>query len=266
MGIALDTILASAVNPGAGGAAAVTTPSGDSLGIRSFAKTDTAYLDALTRMGTTAAFAQVASPLMHDPVTGIRITPGESPSMFALPGMNGQDLSPQDVLTATIAGGATETDVMALHLWYSNLPTSGRFHNWGDIEGNIANIKTQRVAVTSSATIGAWSDTLIGTTENLLKANTDYAVVGYETNTALAVVGLRSQDTGGLRACGAGSISEFPTTQYFRYMAEKTGRPYVPVFNAANVNNTFVSVAAATASVAAVVTLILAQLTNNLSS
>jgi hypothetical protein len=267
VGLAIDTILASAVNPGAAGAAALTTPSGDSLTVRSFSPTDKAYLDGFTRMGTTAGFAQVQSPLLHDAVTGIRITPAESPSVFSLPGLNGQDLNPQDTLVSLISGGAAETDIMALHLYYTNLAgASARLHSWGDIEGNVANIKPQRVAVTSAATIGAWSDTLIGTTENLLKANTDYAVIGYMTNTALAVIGIRGNETGNLRVCGPGSTQEFPTTSYFKYMSEKTGRPYVPVVNAANINNLFVSVAAATASVAAVVELILAQLSTNLTN
>ena len=100
---------------------------------------------------------------------------------------------------------------------------------------------------------------------DLLKANTDYALVGYMSNTALAVVGIKGSDTGNLRICGPGSTQEFPTTDFFGYMGDKTGRPYIPVINAANVNNTFVSVAAATASVAAVVELIFLQLTPGLS-
>lgn len=266
MGMCIDTILGSAVNPGAGGATAVVTTSGDSNTVRYFQPPDRAYLDLITRMGTTAGFAQVASPAMHDAVTGIRVTPGESPSVFALPGQAGQPMVPGDTLSLTVSGGAAETDVMALHMYYSNAPGfDARLHLPGDIEGNIQNIKTQRVAVTSSATIGAWSDTLVGTTENLLVAGRDYAVLGYLTSTALAVIGVKGGDTGNLRTCGPGATLEFPTSQFFVYMSEKTGRPYIPVFNQQNVNNTFVSVAAATASVASTVTLVLAELLSRVS-
>jgi hypothetical protein len=258
---AIDTILAVATNPGAGGAAASTTASGDPTIVRAFQSPAQAFLDNITRMGATLGFAQVVSPTLHDPVTGLRITPGETPSVFALPGAEGQELTSGDQLSLSISGGAAESDVMALHTYYTDTGgVDASLFLPGDIDGNIDNIKTQRVAVTSSATIGAWSDTLVGTTENLLVANRDYAVLGYLTNTALAVIGIRGNNTGNLRACGPGSTSEFPTSQYFRYMAEKTGRPYIPVFNQQNVGNTFVSVAAATASVAAVVTLILAEL------
>jgi len=261
MGKAIDTILAVATNPGAGGAAATTTASGDPTIVRAFQAPARAYLDGITRMGATLGFAQVVSPTLHDPVTGIRITPGETPSVFGMPGTVGQDLTATDQLTLTISGGAAESDVMALHTYYTD--TGGidaSLFSTGDIAGNVDNIKTQRVAVTSSATIGAWSDTLVTATENLLVANRDYAVLGYMTNTALAVVGVRGNNTGNLRACGPGATLEFATTEYFQYMSDKNGRPYIPVFNQQNAGNTFVSVAAATASVAAVVTLILAEL------
>ena len=261
MGMGIDTILASALNPGAGGAAASAAASGDPTIVRAFSPPSKAYLDGITRMGTTLGFAQVVSPTLHDPVTGIRITPGETPSVFALPGKAGQELTSGDQLSLSVSGGAAETDVMALHLYYTDTGgVEASLFSQGDIEGNIDNIKTQRVAVTSAATIGAWSDTLVGATENLLVANRDYAVLGYMSNTALAVVGVRGSNTGNLRACGPGSTQEFPTSQYFEYMSEKTGRPYIPVFNQQNAGNTFVSVAAAAASVAAVVTLVLAEL------
>lgn len=263
MGQCADTILASAVNPGAGGAAAVVTPSGDSNVVRYFDPSRPAYLDLITRMGTAAGFAQVVSPALHDAVTGIRVTPGESPSAFALPARGAQPMTPGDNLSLSISGGAAETDIMAVHMYYTDAPGfAARLHSYGDIANNIDNIKTQRVAVTSAATIGAWSDTLITTTENLLIAGRDYAVLGYITNTALAVIGIKGGDTSGLRVCGPGATLEFPTSQFYSWMSDQTGRPYIPVFNQQNVFNTFVSVAAATASVAAVVTLILAELVN----
>lgn len=261
---AMDTVLLNAVNPGAaGGAATPLAGSGDSLTVRNFQKPDTAYLESIIRMGTTAGFAQVQSPYLHDNVQGIRITPSESPSLFSLPYEVSQALQPQDNLSASLSGGAAETDIMALLTYYTNLPGSAaRLHSPGDILGNVAYIKPVRVAVTSSATIGGWSDTVITTTENLLHANTDYAVLGYMSNAALGVIGVKGQDTGNLRVCGPGSTSELATTDYFVALSTFTGRPHIPVINSANSNGTFISVAAATASVAAVVEIVLAQLVN----
>src|SRR6266568_1998125 len=212
MGLAFDSVLAAAINPGAGGATATVTASGDPLSVRNFVDgTAAAYLELITRMGTTAGFAQVQSPLFHDNVQGIRITPGESPSVYGIPGLAAEQLHPQDTLAVSVAGGAAETDIVILHNYYTDLPgAAARLHSWGDIAGNIAHVKPIRVAVTTSATIGAWADTVITTTENLLKANTDYAVLGYSTNTALGAIGIKGPDTSNLRATGPGATSELP--------------------------------------------------------
>lgn len=267
MGLAFDTLLVAATNPGAGGIVGNTAASGDPLSIRNFNQPDTAYLENIIRMGTAAGFVQVQSPLLHDNVFGIRITPAESPSLYSLPAELTQGLQAQDTLTVTISGGAAETDIALLSVYYTNLPgVAARLHSRGDIAGNIKYIKPIRVAVTSSATVGAWVDTVLTTTENLLHANKDYAVLGYMSNAALGAIGIKGIDTGNLRACGPGSTSEFVTTDYFALMSDRTGRPHIPVFNAANVNGTFASVCAATASVAATVELICAELVNNLAN
>lgn len=267
MGYAADTVLCAAVNPGAGPAVATVIASGDSLGVRSFSPADRAYLDNIIRMGATAGFAGVRSPLFHDNVRGIRITPAESPSVFSLPGAAAQRLQPQDTLIVELSGGAAETDLALLSMYYSNLPgASARLHDWGDIASNIQSVKPITVAVATSATIGAWVDTALTTSENLLHANTDYAVLGYMSNVNLAAIGIKGIDTSNLRVCGPGSTQEFPTTQYFKYMNEKTGRPYIPVFNSANGQATFLSACAATAGVAATVELICLELATNLPS
>lgn len=267
MGLAMDTILVTALNPSTGPTAGNVANSGDPLSIRNFNPPDQAFLENIIRMGTTAGFAQVRSPLLHDNVQGIRITPAESPSVFSLPGVLNQQVQPQDTLIVEMSGGAAESDIVLVQNYYTNLPgAAARLHAWSDIQGLVANVKPIRCAVTSSATVGAWQDTVITTSENLLKANTDYAVLGYMANSAFGFIGLKGPDTGNLRAGGPGSTQEFPTTQFFVRMSQDTGRPHIPVFNAANANATFISVCAATASVAGVVELVCAQLSQNLSN
>lgn len=267
MGLGAEIILANALNPGAGGAVASVANSGDTLSVRNYAPGSKAYLAYLARMGATAGFAQVRSPLMHDNVQGIRITPNESPSIFAIPAASNQQLQPQDTLIPSVSGGAAETDLVFYCVWYQNLGgASARLRNFSDIDPIVKSVKPIQVAVTTSATIGAWQDTLITTTENLLHANTDYAVLGYSANVALAAVAVKGIDTGNLRIGGPGATQEFPTTQFFYWMAQQTGDPWIPVINAANANGTFVSTAAATASVAAIVELMVAELTQSVGS
>lgn len=262
--VALDTVLYSVTNPSTGGTASP-APAGDPSTVRSFPTANPAYLEGFTRMGATAGYAQIRSPLLHDNVQGIRITPGESPSLFSLPGQASQTLQPQDQFTVTLSGGGSEIDIALLYIYYTNLPgAAARLVSRGDIEGNILYTKPLQVAVTTSATVGVWVDTVITTTEDLLHANKDYAVLGYMSNTALGAIGIKGIDTGNLRVCGPGSTQEFPTTQFFSWMSTVTGRPHIPVFNSANKNGTYVSTCAATASVAAVVELILVELDNNI--
>lgn len=267
MGTAAEIILTSAINPGAGAAVFAPAANGDSLSVRSFSASDMARLEGIIRMGATAGFVQVRSPLFHDNVRGIRVTPAESPSVFSLPGEALQRVQPQDTLIVEGSGGAAETDIALLQLYYDNLPgASPRLHQWGDISGNIQSVKPISVAVTSSPTVGLWVDTLLTVSESLLHANTDYAVIGYMANVALGAIALKGIDTGNLRIGGPGSTQEFPTTDYFKVLSDRTGRPHIPVFNSANAGGTFVSVCAATASVAATVELVCVELATNLSS
>lgn len=264
-GLAIDTVVTSAVNPGAGPTSFGVTASGDSLTVRNFALSDYALLIQGTRRGATSGFFRVRSPLLHDNVRGIMFTTGETPSLLGLPAEVAQKLIAQDTLIAEGSGGAAETDLGILTIFYSNLVgTAARLHAMGDISGIQKSIKPITVAVTSSATIGAWVDTVITTTEDLTHANTDYAVLGYISNVALGWVALKGADTGNLRVGGPGSINVEDTSNYFVWQAFRHNIPFIPVFNSANKGSTFVSVVDSAASTAATITLICMELSQNL--
>lgn len=264
MGTVVDTILTAAVNPGAGAVATVVA-SGDSLAVKMGNQSRNIFLEGLIRQGATAGFIQVVSPALHDNVNGIKVKPNESPSIYTLPAESDQVLTPGDNLVVKLAGGAAETDLGLLQLYYEDLPNQGaRLHRYSEISGLIKYIKPQQVNVVSSAVIGGWSDTAINATEDVLHPAKDYAVLGYVTDTNLAFVGIKGGETANLRIGGPGTTNELVTSHYFVNMDAKNGRPWVPVFNSGARGSTFVSVAASTASVAAVVTLILAELSSNL--
>lgn len=266
MGLAIDTIVTSAVNPGAGPTAFLGTVSGDPLQVRNFnLGTDTARLIQIIRRGATAGFARVRSPLFHDNIRGIMFTTGETPSLAAIPAEYAQTLVAQDTLIVEGSGGAAETDLIILSIYYSNLVgTAARLHQAGDIAGLFKSLKPITVAVTSSATIGQWVDTVITTTEDLTHANTDYAILGYTTNVALGAVAIKGADTGNLRIGGPGSINVEDTSNYFRWQSDRHGIPFIPVFNSANKGSTFVSVVDSAASTAATITLMCMELAQNL--
>lgn len=265
MGIAIDTVLGEVTNSAA--LIPATIAAGDSTTVRSFPPGATATLEYLAYQSTVAGTVRVTSPMLHDNVRGISYSPAESPAAFLLPRDTGQPLVSQDTLLLQASNAAAGVTAVGLGIYYSNLSgQSARLHSWGDISGLIKNIKPLTVAVAANATVGQWSDTLITATEDLLHANQDYAVLGYDLSAALAVVGIKGQETGNLRVCGPGASSTLNISDYFVSLGERMGTPHIPVFNSANKNNTYVSVASDTASAAATVTLILAELTQNLAS
>ncbi len=263
MGLAIDTVGFVATNPGATKAA--TASGGDSFTIRSFAPTDMARLTEVIRQGATEGLVQLLSPLFHDNVRGITFTPSETPTAHLKGERLSQPLKSQDTLVVNIGGGAAEVDAGAFAVWYSNLGgASARLHMWSDIASLVKNVKPLEVDFNTAAAAGQWQDTVITTTENLLHANTDYAVLGYITDVAVCAIGLKGIDTGNLRVCGPGVLRSEVTSQYFADKSDAMGQPYIPVFNAANAANTFLSCMAVETATAVKGQLILAELAQNL--
>lgn len=263
MGIAIDTIgtfvTAGATNPTS--LKTVTVSTGDSLQVRSFPATNTAVLEQMFYQGVTKGKVRVTSPLMHDNVSGITMASADTDSAWILGKYNKQQVYPTDTLQAFASAAAGASGVLALSVYYQNITsTAARLHSWGDISGLIRNIKGLEVDVTSSGTVGTWSDTAINTTDKQLHANRDYAVLGYECDAPLAVIGVKGNETGNLRICGPGPATSYTTGDYFTDLGQLQGTPHIPVFNSNNQGAYFVSCLANTTSVAAKVYLVLAEL------
>lgn len=267
--VAIDTVLFDVHNTTAGaiGLTAATPANGDSATVRNFPQTSYAKLEAVSLQSSGSRQARITSPAFHDNVTGLTFNHSEQPSVFQLPQEIGQPLTPGDTLAVSIDAAATSDSLAALLMYYADLGgIAGRFYSWGDISGIIKSIKALEVDCTTSATIGQWSDTLITATENQLHAGHDYALLGYDAQTAVCAVALKGQETGNLRAGGPGPTVSFPTSDYFVAMSNLHGTPHIPVFNADNRNSVYVSTAANTASVATKITLVVAELTQRLGS
>lgn len=265
----IDTVLASVSAVSVVTAATVAT--GDSATVRSFAPPATArLLDVITAAtGAGDGIVRITSPYLHDTTRGITLTSKALNPIANLPRAVSQPLSSQDTLALSAQSPASTSSVQlfALLNYYSDLGASdARLHSLGDFSGSVVDIKPVEVDCTANATPGQWTDAVITTTENLLKANTDYAVLGFVTDVNVGVVAIKGQDTGSLRIGSSGAQQSFYTRECFVTLAEQTGLPLIPVINAANANNTYVSVADAAASTAVKVQVILAELASNLSS
>lgn len=271
MGRAIDTILAG-VN--VGGTATVATAltdatvaNGDSFTVRAFGPAADARLEhVIIQAGTGTQEVRVKSPMLHDNVNGITFKTTASPSLFLMPRDIGQRLYSNDQLTVQADAAANLATMVALGVFYTDLPgAAARLASWGDIRGLVKSIKPVEVDLTTGASSNVWTDTVITTTEDLLHANTDYAVLGYSSDVNCGVLGIKGQETGNLRICGPGDAATRDTSDYFVDMSDRHGLPHIPVFNSANKDSVFVSAADNNLSTPVKAQLILAELSQLIS-
>jgi len=266
---ALDTI-ASYQGTAGSTLAAGTMATGDPSSIRNFPQPNVARLMAAFYDDVTSPLTwRVRSPLLHDNVDGIQFDPGTAAPSILLPRGMQQPLQAQDTLTFEFSTAASTGKALgALSIYYSQLPgVNARLYSPADIDPLIRNLKPVRVSIGSGAnTAGQWLDTVLTTTENLLHANTDYAVLGLAFSQAIACVAIKGPDTGNLRAGCPGGTNNPQGPEYFIRLSEEAGLPLIPVINAANAPSTFVSIVSSAATAAAgYVTVFLGELSHNLS-
>lgn len=243
MGAALEVISGFATNPGAG-PTGLTASTGDTFAVRSFDLSTPAYLLNVWGQEGTAGFVQVRSPRFHDNVRGIRARVAATQVHPELTYELKQSLYPQDLLTVECAGGAAETDAFGLLLYYTDVPgLAARLASWAQVQPRIVNLLTVELAMPAPAAVGQWSAGLAlngAGTGDLTKANTDYAILGYLTDTQCASVGVRGPDTGNVRVGGPGSTEVHETRDWFVALSARTGLPCIPIVNSANKGATLV--------------------------
>lgn len=241
MGLACEMLGYHVANPGST-FTAVTMATGDSAVVRQFTQGTVTLLEGVFRQSATSGGTRILSAVLHDQTRGITIITAETPSIHSLPPRVGQPMQPGDTLTIQMTGGTAETEVGAIQLYYQDvLGIAARLYNWGDIAGQIEHIKPLEVDCTPNGTAGVWSDTLINSTEDLLRADRKYAVLGYITDTAACAIAVKGAETGNVRIGGPGTTSNEDTDNWFLEQSEKHGTPHIPVISANNKGSTNVS-------------------------
>jgi hypothetical protein len=261
MGRALEVITGRALNPGAGPTALVAN-TGDSFTIRSTPMENPPRLRGIWASAATAGLVQVRSPRLHDQTQGIRFEVPAAVQRNFLPDWAVQQLYPQDTLVFEIGGGAAETDAAALLVEYPDLPgIDARLVGWDEIANRIVNLVTVRVGVAGPVVAGDWSPgTALNATTDLLKANVDYACLGYQSNTSCLAVALKGPDTGNLRVGGPGPVESLETRDFFLSLNKNAGIAAIPVINAANKGPTLAHVAHTTAAGTIIVDFLMGEL------
>lgn len=268
---ALDCVAGAALSGTVAAAIVPFTPaSGDTFAVRNFNPPANAQLDLLMGHYLQGNPLRLTSPMLHDNVQGLRFNVLAGDSSNLLSGSYQQTVQAQDTLTpaliVTTAPGVTETEVAAFSIYYPDLPgASARLYSPGDIQGNIRNLWSVPVAVTPAGVAGNWASAAVNSVYDLFQANTDYAVVGYECDVACAAIALRGPDTANLRVGAPGITDRYKTRQWWSDMTMWRNSPHIPVINSANKSATFVDVTTRLTSGTVTVTLVLAELANNLS-
>jgi len=175
-----------------------------------------------------------------------------------------QKLISQDTLVVEITGSAVAGDFeqFGALLWYANLPGSdARLTTRQDVIARMVNILTVENTITTGAGGGYTGEESINAEFDLLKANTDYALLGYLVDTECAVVRWRGADTANLGVGGPGNESlRHITSHWFAMLSDAFGLPLIPIINSANKGNVLIDVVQDENAAAVTVTSILAEL------
>jgi hypothetical protein len=251
---------------------ALTANSNQSFTVRSFADGSECYLEDVWQASAAhPILMSIKSPRMHDDVLGIETasTPlgvGSSDADFnpqnVLPGYLQQQLYSTDVLSVTANGTSSDKMVGVFNVRYSNLGgVNGDFFTWNYISPLIKNLVGILVQPTASATVGVLgTGVALNSTSSRLKANVDYAILGYQTSIPVAAVVINGVNVGNLNVGGPGNWDISETGSFFVERSIRYNVPAIPCVNANNAGGTFISVADIVASTAPNVTLLMAEL------
>lgn len=225
---------------------ALTMFGADSLTVRAFPDDKNAYVISMWSKVQGAGVIKLLSPRMHDNVQNIRLNRLAGKCTPLLPTGFQQLVYSQDVLRCLMTGSGTAGDVelASILLYYDDLPgAEARLAMWEDIKDRIKNWIAVPCSHTAASSTDYTGSVAINSTYDLMKANTDYALIGYSTSAICGGIFWRGVDTANLRIGGPASIVDVQYTQtYFKDLAMNLKKPCIPIFNSANKNGIFVDI------------------------
>jgi hypothetical protein len=234
---ALELLTGFTIAPGAN-LAGVTMASGNTLAVRNGREDSIIRLLQVWADLQVGGTVRIRSPRMHDNVQGVRLQTVATELEPMLPDGIGIDVKSQDVLTVEASGSAVAGDIetVCALAYYEDLPgINGRFAAPEDIRGRQKNLMTIEHTITFGALGGYSGERAINADFDLWKANTDYALLGFLTNTECAAIGIRGVDSGNLRVGCPGMVeSKGLMARWFVALSERFDLPLIPIFNSAN--------------------------------
>lgn len=236
----IELLVATATAAASGGSAAAAV-SGDSLVVKNgkAARILTSWADLQA-----AGFVQIVRPSGHDTTRDYRARITATDIGLLQPMGVPLEVAPQETLGITIgeAGVAGDVASVVMLMEYDGLAgVNQRLIDWNEFTRRVEKIVT--IDATLALAVGpafAASEELITAESDLLKANRDYAVIGYRVSTECAAVYIKGQDTGNVRVGGPGNdLNADLTSQWFAVLSRAFDRPMIPVINSGNKGNTY---------------------------
>lgn len=258
---AFEVIVGYATNPSTT-ITACTALTGQSFQVRATPEGSKTILQQVWANNKTGGTVRVKSPRMHDDQQGIRIRAPKENQRLLLPYDVAEDLYSTDTLEVQTSGGASETDQVALLVHYQQLPgTEAQLKTYEEIAPRIQSYMGVEITAKAGAAVSAWgAGVALNTSMDVFKKPDEYAILGYQLDTACTAVALKGTDIGEVRMGGPGAVEPDLTGEWFILLSKESGEAAIPVFNSQNVGNILAEVADTTAESEHHITFFCAQL------
>jgi hypothetical protein len=260
---ALETIAGSATAPDTT-ITDLSAASGNSFTVRAFSGGAKAYLAQAWAGVQSDGIFRILSPRLHDNVNGIYLeTDADNPRPLFRPGRM-CSLESQDTLVPALSGSGTSGDVEVgcYTVYYDDISgADARLIDQDELERRAITAFAMQVTLSATSS-GGWSGSQVLTADqDQLKANTDYALIGYSCDEEIAAWRIYGQDTGNLGIGAPGIVVDKQYSgRYFINLSKELGKPAIPVINSANKDNTSVDFVDSEDAATPNISLILVQL------
>ena len=263
MGRALELITGHVVAPSTTNTT-LTVAVGNTLTVRNHEFASPAALIQVWADNQSDGVLRIRSPRLHDQVQGIRLDILASELAPLLPRGATQRLFPQDTLTVDLTGSATGGDIetACLLVYYGDLPgIDSQLMRPEEVMPRIRHIVAVENTLALGTAGGYSGEEAIDAEFDLLRANTDYAILGYLVDVECAAIRYRGPFSGNLGVGGPGADTKRELTRdWFVRLSMDYDLPLIPVFNAADKSNILIDGAQDENGTDVTVTTILAQL------
>ena len=270
MGTIIDDITAFKNSLAGGSFEALAAATGESLSLRWLgANTTCEQIAVWGADSATKCQFSIRSPLLHDNVRGIRYGFMANPTLSATSGKPQffsspywtQKFEPTDTLIIEANGTAADRCVLSQSLIYDSPDIQGaRLISQQEVEARINNLVGILVSPTAAATGDFGATVALNSSDDRLKANVDYALLGATSDLMYTTAVIFGPDTANFNVSWPGSWQEDIQAGWFYELSRNLTRPLIPVFNSNNKGVTFIKIADAGGAVAPNIVLQFAEL------